>query len=239
MNELSIIVPCSSSADTLPVFMDSLATHLMGNPGDIDVIIVVNEHVPSLSKFVNHVRKDHPWLKFEILQRSGSARNWGSLARFGVAYSTSKYVVFVSPYGEDDISLIPSMLNKIRKGSQLIQATRYANSDDSKKVPLRFKTYQLLYRSMARLLLGFNISDSTYGFKMFDRVFMQALGLTHNGYSLCPEITFKTLLSGGKVEFISSRYIPINKDFSVFKEGFAYLCLLLRGFLHKCGILWF
>jgi len=239
MNELSIVVPCVSSVDMLPAFIGDLATQLMSSPRDADVIIVVNENAPSLNEVINFIRKEYPWLKFEILQRAGDARNWGALARFGVAYSTSKYVVLVSPYGEDDISLISSMLGKIRKGAQLVQATRYANIDDAKRITLPFKIYQSLYRAMARLCLGFNISDTTYGFKMFDRVFMQALGLSHNGYSLSPEITFKTLLSGGKVEYVSSRFTSINREFNIYKEGFGYLWLLVRGFLHRIGILWF
>jgi len=239
MNELSIIVPCVSSVDMLPMFIGNLSTHLMNNPKDVDIIIVVNEKVSSLKTTIDCIRKENPWLKIEVLQRSGTLRNWGSLARFGVAYSTSKYVVFVSPYGENDISLISPMLAKMRKGAQLIQATRYANKADAEKVALRFKLYQIFYRAMTRISLGFNISDSTYGFKMFDRVFMQALGLTHNGYSLCPEITFKTLLAGGKVEYIASKSAHVNKEFSIFKEGFGYMWLLARGCLHRIGILWF
>lgn len=241
MNELSIIVPCVSSVDVLSQFMDKLAMSLMKNPSEIDIIVVANEAVDSVGHVIHYVREKYPWLKFEILQRKGSARSYGALARFGIAYSTSRYAVFVSPYGEDDISLITTMLNKIRNGIQVVQATRYSSVSDSIKVRLRFRVYQSIYRSLTKLLLGFKISDSTYGFKMFDRVFIQALGLNQNGYSICPEITFKALLAGGKVEYISSSFksTPIHKDFKVYREGIGYLWLLMRGFMHRMGILWF
>ncbi len=241
MNELSIIIPCVSSVDMLPRFINELAFYLMRNPGDIDIIVVLNEKIHSVEDLVHHVRKKYPWLKFEVLQRVGDPRNYGALVRFGIAYSTSRYVVLVSPYGHDDISIIPSMLDKIRKGAQVVQATRYSSIDDSRNVRLSFRIYQHIYRFLTRLLLGFKISDSTYGFKMFDRILIQSLGLNQNGYSICPEITLKALLAGGEVEYISSslKSTSILSDFKVYKEGMGYLWLLIRGFAHRMGILWF
>lgn len=241
MNELSIIIPCVSSVDMLPQFIDELATYLMSNPSDIDIIAVVNEKVRSMKDVARYVRERYPWLKFETLQRAGNPRHYGALARFGVAYSTSRYIVLVSPYGTDDLSLIIPMLNKIRGGMQVMQATRYTSAADAKMVPLRFRIYQFIYRCLTKVLLGMNISDSTYGFKMFDRIFIQSMGLTQNSYSICPEITFKALLAGGKVEYIPSsiRSAPIDRDFKLHEEGVKYLWVLIRGFAHRIGILWF
>jgi hypothetical protein len=133
------------------------------------------------------------------------------------------------------------MLKEMRKGKQVVQATRYSASKEVKSVPLRFRLYQVIYRVLIRALLGFSISDSTYGFKMFDRVFVQAIGLTQNGFSISPEITLKTLLAGGEVSYIASKIksLPINKDFKLYKEGIGYIWLLMRGFCHRIGILWF
>ena len=241
MNELSIIIPCVSSVDMLPQFIDELAICLMSNPSDVDIIVVVNEKAGSIGHVVRHVRKKYPWLRFETLQRTGNPRNYGALVRFGAAYSTSRYIALVSPYGEDDVSILPAMLNRIRKGAQVVQATRFSSEESLRKIQLKFRIYQGIYRFLASCLLGYKISDSTYGFKMFDRVFIQALGLNQNGYSVCPEITFKALLAGGKVEYISSstKSAPIKKDFKVYKEGIGYLWLLIRGFAHRVGILWF
>ena len=55
MNELSIIVICHSRVDVLPNFIDSLSKYLMGNPGDIEIIIVTNENHNSLTSVSNFV----------------------------------------------------------------------------------------------------------------------------------------------------------------------------------------
>lgn len=241
MNELSVIIPCLYSVEMLPDFLDDLAASLMSNPSDVDIILVANGGVSGIGHIIHHVHKNYPWLKFEVFQRKDNSKSYGALARLGLAYSTSRYAVLVSPYKEDDIHLIFSMLNKIRTGCQVVQATRYAHPDKTKRIPLRFRLYQSVYRFLTRVLLGFEVSDSTYAFKMFDRLFIQALGLTQNGYSICPEIVLKTLLMGGKVEYITSKFetAAINKDFKLWREGFGYFWLFLSAFGHRIGIRWF
>ncbi len=210
MNELSIIIPVLSGYAGLPVFIDGLAQYLKTNPGDVDIIVAVDQTVPDPERVLAYVHDRHPWLQFRILQKygKGSEHNYGALVRFGMAYSNSKYVVLVSPLGEDDLSKLQDMLALIRKGCQVVQATRYANPKDARQVKPLFRLYQLFYRLCVRVLLGLNVSDSTYAFKMFDRVFIQSLGITRNRFSICPEITIKSLLAGGKVEYVPSTLKP-------------------------------
>ncbi len=241
MNELSIIIPCLYSTEILPGLIDQLSNYLRGNPGDVDIIVVTNDKSPHADALISYVKKKYPWLKFEMLQITGGMRSFGALVRFGCAYSTSSYAVIVSAYGEDDISMIPQMLAKIRKGAQVVQATRTNDLNSTNEVSLKFRIYQAVYRFFIKILLGLNITDSTYGFKMFDRVFTQSFGLSQNGFSISPEITLKTLLAGGKVEYLASKVKSkaLNKDFKLYREGISYLWLLFRGAFHRIGILWF
>ncbi len=241
MNELSVVIPCVYSVDMLPNFIDKLAICLMSNPSEVEVIVVANEKVESAESLVHYVRGKYPWLKFEFLQRAGNKRDYGALARFGIAYSTSRYVVLVSPNGEDDVSIIDVMLKKMRQGNQMVQAISPYSKAESNMRQVLFNIYRLIFRFFARIFVGVKIQSATNTFKMFDRVFVQAVGLTQNGHSICPEITFKVLLANGGVEYVLSNHKskPVDKDFKVYKEGILYFWLLARGFLHRIGILWF
>lgn len=242
MNELSIIVPCSSSVDTLPEFMSFLSKYLMVNPADVEVIIVTNENADSIISIADYIQKKHPWLKLRLLQKKGESNPIGALFRFGLAHSSSRYAVLVSPYGDDDISIITKMLGMIRKDVQVVQVTRYSSPEDSGTVQLKFQIYQRIYRFLAKCLLGLKGTDFTYGFKMFDRIFIQALGLTQNTHAISPEITIKALLAGGRIEYIPSGVKPvqIGGKFKLYKDGPGYLWLLIRGFFHRTKtILWF
>lgn len=221
--------------------MDEIAGYMMTNPTDIDLIVVANSQAVDADKLLPYVKKKYPWMKFSLLQYNSGSRSYGALARFGIAYSQSRYVVLFSSNGYDDINTISKMLSEIRKGAQLIQANRYPAGNKAENVLMRFKLYQSVYRFMTKVMLGFSIKDSTYGFKMFDRVFLQSLGLSQNGFSLSPEVTFKTLLAGGKVSYIvsSSKNPPISNEFKLYKEGIGYVWLLIRGCIHRIGVLWF
>ena len=177
----------------------------MSNPSEIDVIVVANEEIASTGQLINYVQQKYPWLKFELLIRTGNKRNYGALARFGIAYSTSQYVVLVSPFGDNDLHIVNLMLNKIRKGYQVIQVTSKLSKADTNRKQMMFNIYRLIYRFLAQIMIGVKIKSATNTFKMFDRVFVQALGLTRNTHSICPEITFKVLLAGGKLKYLSCR----------------------------------
>ena len=242
MNELSIIVICHSRVDILPNFIDSLSTYLMSNPGDIEIILVTNENHNSLISVSKYVKERYPWLKFRMLQKKGPSNPIGAMIRFGIAFSTSKYVVLISPYGEDDIGIINNMLLLIRNGSQLVQVTRYSNQSDSGSVELIFRLYQTVYQTLAWLFLGLQSSDFTYGYKMFDRVFVQSVGLTQNSFAISPEVTIKTLLAKGKIEYLPSavKTSTIGGKFKLYKDGPGYLWLIVRGLMHRAGLInWF
>lgn len=242
MNELSILVPCLSSIDIIPGFMSRLSSYLMGNPTDEEIIVITNENAGSLLTVTDYVKNKYPWLKFRVLQKNGESNGYGALVRFGLAYSTGRYAVLVSPYGEDDISIINKMLDMIRKGAQVVQATRYSHPEDSKTVSFKFRAYQYIYRLLTKSLVGLKVSDSTYGFKMFDRIFIQSLGLTQNSRAISPEITLKAILAGGKVEYLPSAIgtVEIDNKFKLHKDGFGYLWLVIRGFVHRNNIImWF
>ena len=68
MNELSILVPCISSEQILPDFIDNLTNYLMSNPGDVEVIVIMNESSDYLNVIKNYIQKKYPWLKIIILQ---------------------------------------------------------------------------------------------------------------------------------------------------------------------------
>ena len=70
-------------------------------------------------------------------------------------------------------------------------------------VSRRYQAYQRIYRGAIRILLGREITDSTNGFRAFDRVFVQAIGLSSNRFSVCPEMTFKATLAGGDVGYLA------------------------------------
>jgi polyisoprenyl-phosphate glycosyltransferase len=183
-----------------------------------------------------------PELHIRVLQRSKPNPGFGALVRYGIAHSSGRYCAFVAPDGTDPVSLLPTMVQQLREGRQLVICSRYL-TDDGVAVSHRYRVYQWIYRAAIRLLLGREITDSTNGFRAFDRVFVQALGLSSNRFSICPEMTFKATLAGGEVGYLAGQPLPRpgagSEKFKLSNEIAGYGIVLMRAALHRLGIRWF
>ena len=145
--------------------------------------------------------------------------------------------------GSDPIELIPQMLTELRGGAQLVVCSRYEADGKSSAVGRRFRVYQRLYRRSVEILLGQRINDSTNGYRGFDRRFAMALGLSSRRFSICPELTFKTILADGHVAYVGGqpRRLPESgvEKFQLPHELIGYMQVLARASLHRAGLRWF
>ena len=177
-----------------------------------------------------------------VLQRSRPHPGFGALVRYGIAHASGRYCVLVAPDGTDPVDLIPRMVQELRAGRQMVICSRYI-TEDGASVSRRYQAYQRIYRRSIRILLGREITDSTNGFRAFDRVFVQAIGLSSNRFNVCPEMTFKATLAGGDVGYLSgqplSRPGAGSEKFKLSNEIAGYAGVLARATLHRFGIHWF
>jgi glycosyltransferase involved in cell wall biosynthesis len=240
--ELSIVIPCLNEEENIETILTQLSgilsptkiaveTLVLDDQSDDDTFMIAQK---SISRFQD--------LNIRVIRRYQPRRGYGAIVRYGMAHGTGKYCIFVAADGVDPIELIPSFLERMRAGADLVQCSRYLNPADDKTIPFKYKFYQVIFRFLLRLLLGENIRDSTYAFKMFNRIELMALGLSQNRFSISPEITFKVLLSGGKIEYVAAGQGTRVKGESKFvfrREGRGYAYVLFRAWLHRIGILWF
>jgi hypothetical protein len=148
------------------------------------------------------------------------------------------------PDARDPLELIPTMIAELRGGAHLVLCSRFeGDRNPAAHLPRRFVVYQTVYRRAIKVLLGADIPDSTYGFRAFNRTFVQALGLTARRMSVCSEITFKVLLAGGVMTRVRGAPTgPMVRDQSKFRlrnELGGYALMLVRARLHRAGLAWF
>ena len=239
MPELSILIPCLNESRHLPSLIDRFEKVCVGGDLDVETIILddaSSDNTIEVAKALQRKQKD---LNIRIIHRFEPRRGFGALIRYGLAYATGRYCLIVAADGAHPIEMLPRYLGEARKGAQLVQCSRYERPKDNENIPKRFKSYQVLYRTMARLLLSWDIRDPTCSFKLVDRIYLLAVGIRSNGLSVIPEIVFKVKLSGGKIVFIpgsqSFRERGISQ-FSFLGEASSYGYVLLRAWLHYLGV---
>lgn len=241
MPELSIVIPSFEEMANLPPLIEELNGICTEHNLDIEVILSDDASQDDTLEMAKELQNHYPDLHMRILHRYAPRRGYGAVLRYGLAHAAGRFVVVVAANRQNPIELIPEMLGRARKGAHLVQCSRYSSPKEA-NVPWIFRFYQVIFRGLVRFLLGREIPDSTYGFKLFDRVLVMAMGVTQNRYNVNPEIVFKVLLAGGKIEFVSGdqreREAGAAK-FRLYRELDGFLYVLLRASLHRFGFLWF
>jgi dolichol-phosphate mannosyltransferase len=242
--ELTIVVPCLNEEENVTLILDRIVGVLEGSGIPCEIIIVDDQSDDrTFTNAEERARRYANEYPIRVVRRPLERRGYGAAVRWGVAHGTGKYCIFVAADGVDPVELIPDFYRRMEGGATLVQCSRYLVKGDTATIPFKYKFYQFFYRFGVRFALGHYIADSTYAFKMFQRVDMVGMGLKQNRFSVSPEITFKTLLSGGRVEYVAAgqgtRQIGASK-FYFRREAFGYGYVLIRAWLHRMGLIfWF
>jgi glycosyltransferase involved in cell wall biosynthesis len=241
--ELSIIVPCLDEQDNVQITLAMIGDVLRESGIDSFEILVLDD-ASTDQTFQRSVEfaQQNPDLHVRTFRRHQPRRGYGAIVRHGIAHARGTFCVPVSGDGVDPVGLIPEMLIKAREGADLVQCSRYHRSQDASTIPLSYKTLQKAWRTSIRLITGKAFPDSTYAFKVFRRVTAVSLGITSNGFSIGPEIFFKTYLAGGDIAYVYSKQGTRRHGKSKFffrREFFGFSYVLSRVFLHRIGVLWF
>lgn len=241
--ELSVIVPCLDEEDNVTITLDVIAEALRSrNVTDFEILVLDDASTDQTFQRSVDYATQHPELHIRTLRRKAPRRGYGAIVRHGIAHARGMWCVPVSGDGVDPVELIPEMLLKARGGADLVQCSRYHRKADAQTIPFTYKFLQFWWRSLIRLITGEQLPDSTYAFKMFRRVDSLSRGITANGFSIGPEIFFKTYLGEGKIDYVLSPQGTRRHGKSKFyfrRELFGFSYVMLRVFFHRIGVLWF
>jgi dolichol-phosphate mannosyltransferase len=241
--ETSVIIPTLDDAPTIARTLENLNAALGVAGAPAEVLIVDGGSRDGTLELAAELADHYPLLHTRLLVQDRSQSGFGSVLRLGIAYAEGRYCVTLMPDARDPLDLIPKMLSELRAGADLVLCSRFDGGPATPDLPKRFVIYQALYQRAIKVLLGVDIPDSTYGFRAFNRTFVQALGISGRRLSVCSEITFKVLLAGGKtVRLPGVPTGPMVREQSKFRLGnelAGYMITLLRASLHRLGVRWF
>jgi dolichol-phosphate mannosyltransferase len=244
MHELSIILPCHNDSAVLMDTLNALCEVVTYNSVSVETLIVDDSSEDATLEVGMKAALAFPALHVRLLARKHLQPGLGGILRYGLAFAQGRFAALLSSDGQDPVELIPVFLQRLRAGKHLVQCSRYLRDEDAAAVPLKYRLYQRIYRLMTRLLVGSAAADTTYGFRAFDRVFIQALGLSAKRFNVCPEMTFKVMLCGGAIEYVPGKPRGPREGgqtkFQLPSEILGYVYVLLRAGLHRLGLMrWF
>lgn len=237
---ISIIVPCLNEVFSIGEVFQSVENLRVKSMLDgIELLILDDDSDDETATRAGEESKRFPALSPRVIRRPPPRRGYGAVIRYGLAHARGEFVVPLAADMVDPLELIPEFLSKMRSGADLVQCSRYIRAGDSGTIPFKYKFFQAIWRFLVRRMLGVEIPDTTYAFRMFRRTDALSMCLASNGFSLSPEIFFKTLLRGGRIEYIARaqgvRHHGVSK-FIFRREGPGYAYVLVRAWLHRMGV---
>jgi glycosyltransferase involved in cell wall biosynthesis len=242
--ELSVIIAARNDAATLPAALHDLDRVVAQASIFAEVLVIDDASEDDTVEIALAHGERYPNLHLRVFSRNVARPRFGGLVRYGMAHALGRYCAIVSADGSDPIELLPEMLKRLRSGATLVVCSRYIRPEDTRNVGVTYRVYQSVYRSAIKLLLGANVTDSTYGFRAFNRIHILELGTSANRFNIFPEMTFKVLGSGGKIEYLPGAQQPVgvggSEKFKLPNEILGYASVLGRAVLHRAGVArWF
>jgi len=134
----------------------------------------------------------------------------GEAFRTAEKNSTSPWLIFFSPDGNEDPADITKLLDKLKEGADLAIASRFAkgarNEEDDSSFPLRLwanKTYTWLANKLFNK--GNYVTDTINGFRAIKREAFRKLKLTESQFPIEYQMSSRSMKAGLKIAEIPTR----------------------------------
>ena len=163
--DLTIVVPCLNEVENIIGTLDNVYNTLKEHHLSYEIIVVDDISEDETFAVASAWAKQHEGLvPIKVIQRSLHRRGYGAVVRYGTAYGTGRYCIFVSADNVDPVHLIPELYREMEGGAILAQCSRYIRAGDDSTIPFSYKFFQFFFRIGVRISVGYGIPDSTYAF---------------------------------------------------------------------------
>jgi len=192
MNSLSIIVPAKNEEIGLTGILPTLRARYP----DAEIIVVDDNSTDGTSRICE---KHH----VSILKHPYSMGN-GAAVKTGARAASGDILIFMDADGQHDPDDIPSLLDKLAEGYDMVVGSRSIGSQAS----IGRMSVNYIYNMFASWIVNRNITDLTSGFRVVraDK-FREFLHLLPNGFSYPTTITMSFFRAGYAVG-----YVPITAN---------------------------
>ncbi len=236
--ELSVIVPAYNEEGNIVVVCDRLLAAL----AEVSAEILVVDDGSRDATFAR--ARGQMWRSPRIRAYSKPApRGMGNGIRFGIERARARYLAVTMGDGSDEVARLPEMLARVRDdGCSLAIGSRYRHRRNYRSVPLLYRFWSACFRLVARLLIGFRLSDYTNAFRVFDREIFRRYGPESGGFEISPEITFKAWFTNRRIAEVDVCHLKRasgQSSFSFLRAGPGYVKIVVKAFVQRLTGRWF
>lgn len=222
-SNISIIIPSKNDEQFFKHNFEILQNYFKNRNWDYEVLLVSNGSSKSNLEFINTIISDK--LKHFSLEESGK----GLAIKYGIEKAKYNNILFMDADFSVSINELDKFINENKLIGDILIGNRRSNESINNGTPYIRKLVGSAYLLMMRLVLGFKLSDTQCGFKIFRKDdYLKIDGVEFNNFSFDIELLYKL----SKIKKIIE--IPVNYDHnsdskvSIINDSLAMFMDLIR-----------
>lgn len=187
MYELSIIIPTLNERENISPLISALQVTFSAHNIQWEAVFVDDnstdgtlDEIKTLSKQCDNIRFIHRL----------DSRGLSSACAEGMLSSTAAHVAVIDADLQHDESILPIMLNELKKGMDIAIGSRNIEGGSMGTMPIHRQKVSQFAAKLSDLFLGSNVTDPMSGFFMLKRELIENIAnkLTLTGYKLLLDI---------------------------------------------------
>jgi len=220
--EVSVVMPCLNEAETLRTCIEKARSALQHH-GIVGEVIVADNGSSDGSQM--------------IAQSSGarvvhvSRRGYGSALMGGIAAARGKYIIMGDADDSYDFGHIPSLVEELRRGSDLVMGNRFRGGiQDGAMPPLHRYLGNPVLTNVGRVLFRSSVGDFHCGLRAFRKDAYERMGLRTTGMEFASEMVVKATLFKMRIAEVPTTLFPSGRSrpphLRTWRDGWRHLRFL-------------
>jgi len=235
--KISVIIPMYNEKGNAPIILKKLVESIREWPDEYEIIAVDDFSTDVTADIL----KDYS-IKYDAITaviRRGGKRGMGMALICGMKESGGDIIVWVMGDLSDNLEKIPEMVDKIKKGYNIVFGSRYMEGGSIGNLG-RLKAFlSSRFTVFARILFGIGVDDITNAFRAFRREVGEKVKLESPDFAISPELAIKAHLLGYKLGEVPCSYASRVADktkFKMFRMVTRYFTLFKYRFYRRKDI---
>ncbi|MFC1648295.1 glycosyltransferase [Nanoarchaeota archaeon] len=228
---ISIVIPAYNEEGNLKSLVMDLDKLRKKEKWDCEIVISNDNSSDKTPKIAEDLKKKLK--KIKVVQRKKGNNGMGFALMEGTEKASGDIMVWVMGDESDDLTSIPKMVAKIKKGDDMVFGSRYMEGGDSGNLA-KFKAFLSSgYTLACRLLFGIKVHDITNAYRAFRKEVYDNVPLVNGDFAISPEFAIKAQLRGYKLGEVPTGYTDRQagqSQFKIIKMGLSYSKLFIYRF---------
>jgi len=233
MMDLSIVIPAYNESENILTLLNDLEKLVEHAPCRIQVLVVDDGSQDGTWEIVNREMSRRSWL---VALRNSTNQGMGSALKLGTVKAKYLFLAWIMADRTDRLEDIWSMYDKLVNGADLVVASRAIQGGSYGDLVSLKAWGSRLFSSLARWVLNLPVHDSTNAFRVFRRSLFEELHLERDDFAISPEMVFKAVAGGKRVEEVPTVYffrMHGMSNFSILHMSLVYLRLVFTHWIDR------